>query len=115
MEISLSELGKNIPLKRFYCFVCILMLILIPLSYQSLAIEARDIWLAWNESIKNMSSSELPDGLTPEDKLLHVCGCYFLGEGREMLGYIAECLDLMGRTAPDFREMQFAKVGTTLC
>ena len=84
----------------------------LPLRYQSLAIEARDLWLAWNESIQNSTPTELPAGLTHDDKLLYVSGCYFLGQGREMQGYNAECLELMGRTAPDFREMQFVKVGT---
>lgn len=57
------------------------------------------------------SPSELPDGLTPEDKLLHVCGSYFLGEGTVLPEYYKESLAMMEKTAPDFRKMQFLKVG----
>ncbi|KAJ5155578.1 hypothetical protein N7492_008381 [Penicillium capsulatum] len=79
------------------------------IQYQSLAIEARDIWLSWNESIKNARPSELPAGLTPEDQLLYICGCYFLAEGPTLRDYYADSLQSMGKSAPEFREKQFIK------
>ncbi|KAI8649199.1 DAO domain-containing protein [Fusarium keratoplasticum] len=78
-------------------------------DYQTLAIEARDMWLAWNKAIKESTPSELPPGLSPEDQLLYVCGCYFIGQGRELQGENAASLDTMAKTAPDFRKMQFVK------
>ncbi|KAH6974176.1 FAD dependent oxidoreductase [Ilyonectria sp. MPI-CAGE-AT-0026] len=80
------------------------------LDYQSLAIEARDVWLTWDKAIKESDPSQLPPGLTPEDKLFYVCGCYFFGEGRNMHGDNAESLKTMARTAPEFRNMQFNDV-----
>jgi uncharacterized membrane protein len=79
-------------------------------SYQRLAIEARDIWLSWNKEIESSSPSDLPAGLTPKDKLLHICGSYFLAEGAKLQNFYAESLDTMKKTAPDFRKMQFVKV-----
>ncbi|KAM5341440.1 hypothetical protein ACJ41O_014471 [Fusarium nematophilum] len=54
--------------------------------------------------------SRTPAGLTPEDQLLHVCGCYFIGQGRELQGENAQSLETMAKLAPDFRKMQFVKV-----
>ncbi|KAM0415764.1 hypothetical protein ACHAPT_013269 [Fusarium lateritium] len=71
--------------------------------------EARDIWLAWNKAIKESNPSELPPGLRPQDQLLYVCGCYFIGEGRELQGENAASLDTMAKSPPDFRKMQFVK------
>lgn len=68
------------------------------------------MWLAWNKAIKESTPSELPPGLSPEDQLLYVCGCYFIGQGRELQGENAASLDTMAKTAPDFRKMQFVKV-----
>lgn len=79
-------------------------------SYQDLAIEARDIWLSWNEHIANASPSQLPAGLAPDDKLLFVCGSYFLAEGSELRDFYRDSLDTMERTAPDFRKKQFVRV-----
>ncbi|KAM6529208.1 hypothetical protein FALCPG4_007354 [Fusarium falciforme] len=78
-------------------------------DYQTLAIEARDMWLAWNKAIKESTPSEFPPGLNPEDQLLYVFGCYFIGQGRELQGENAASLDTMAKTAPDFRKMQFVK------
>ncbi|KAJ2971409.1 hypothetical protein NQ176_g7703 [Zarea fungicola] len=80
-------------------------------EYQKLAIEARNIWLEWTERIKTSLPSELPDGLTPEDKLLHVCGSYFLAEGTKLPAYYSDSLATMEKTAPEFRKMQFLKAG----
>ncbi|QKX54296.1 uncharacterized protein TRUGW13939_01381 [Talaromyces rugulosus] len=80
-------------------------------EYQQLAIEARDIWQEWTDKVMRSSAAELPDGLTPEDKLLHVCGSYFLGEGTVLPDYYKESLAMMEKTAPEFRKMQFLKVG----
>ncbi|ORY56985.1 FAD dependent oxidoreductase [Pseudomassariella vexata] len=79
------------------------------LNYQSLAIEARDMWLAWDKTIKEVNPASLPQGLTPEDKLFYVCGCYFMGEGLTLEGENKDSLDTMTKTAPDFRKMLFVK------
>ncbi|KAF4461055.1 sarcosine oxidase [Fusarium albosuccineum] len=78
-------------------------------DYQDLAIQARDLWLSWNKTIAESSSSELPEGLNPEDKLFYICGSYFLAEGPDLRDYYAESLDTMEKTAPEFRKMQFVK------
>ncbi|KND95189.1 L-pipecolate oxidase [Tolypocladium ophioglossoides CBS 100239] len=80
-------------------------------EYQQLAIEARDIWQAWTETVMASSPPELPEGLTPEDKLLHVCGSYFLDEGTVLRGYYKDSLAAMEKTAPEFRKMLFLKLG----
>lgn len=74
-------------------------------SYQDLAIEARDIWLSWNEDIARSSLTTLPDG-----ELLYECGCYFLAKGPELREFFQASLDTMGRSAPEIRRMQFVKV-----
>ncbi|KAE9581499.1 L-pipecolate oxidase [Colletotrichum fructicola] len=79
------------------------------LRYQNLALEAKDMWLSWNEAVAETASSDLPPGLSPEDKLLHLCGAYFLAEGSDMRDYYAESLELMSKTAPDHRKMLFVK------
>lgn len=79
-------------------------------SYQELAIEAREIWLSWNKAIASSDPSSLPDGLTPEDTLIQICGCYFLAEGPTLNSFYKQSLDTMEKTAPDFRKMQFVKV-----
>ncbi len=81
-------------------------------SYQALALEAREIWLAWNQSIKESVASDLPNGLTPEDKLLDLCGNYFLGHGRDLAGFYADSLDMMKKGAASSRDRQFIKVTT---
>ncbi|KFX99697.1 hypothetical protein V490_01708 [Pseudogymnoascus sp. VKM F-3557] len=79
------------------------------LDYQNLAIEARDIWLSWNKEIAESATANLPPGLNPCDKLLHICGSYFVAEGRKLHDFYAECLDTMEKTAPEMRQMQFVK------
>lgn len=79
-------------------------------SYQDLAIEARDIWLSWNNKVAESSPSQLPGGLSPDDKLLHECGSFFLAEGAELQDFYRESLDTMEKTAPEFRNMQFVRV-----
>ena len=71
---------------------------------------ARDFWLSWNKEIAESNLSQLPDGLTPEDKLFYICGSYFLAEGPELPDYYADSLRTMEKTAPEFRKMQFVKV-----
>ncbi|KAM6510820.1 hypothetical protein FSOLCH5_011265 [Fusarium solani] len=78
-------------------------------DYQDLAIEARDFWLSWNKAITETKVSDLPEGLTPEDKLFYICGSYFLAEGPELRDYYADSLKTMEKTAPEFRRMQFVK------
>ncbi|KAL6364493.1 hypothetical protein LRP88_01894 [Fusarium phalaenopsidis] len=78
-------------------------------DYQDLAIEARDFWLSWNKAITEANVSDLPKGLTPEDKLFYICGSYFLAEGPELRDYYADSLKTMEKTAPEFRRMQFVK------
>ena len=79
-------------------------------SYQDLAIEVRDLWLSWNKKVAESSPSQLPDGLSPDDKLLYECGSFFLAEGAELRDFYRESLDTMERTAPAFRKMQFVRV-----
>ncbi|KAM6509895.1 hypothetical protein FALCPG4_017530 [Fusarium falciforme] len=78
-------------------------------DYQDLAIGARDFWLSWNKAIAEANASDLPEGLTPEDKLFYICGSYFLAEGPELRDYYADSLKTMEKTAPEFRRMQFVK------
>lgn len=82
-------------------------------SYQNLAIEARGLWLSWNEQIARSPPSELPDGLSQDDKLLHECGSYFVAEGPELTRFYKESLETMEKTAPEIRKLQFIKVSKT--
>lgn len=79
-------------------------------SSQDLALEARDIWLEWNRAIKDSHPSDLPRPLTPEDELLTVCGLYHLADGPDMIRRYVENLNIMEKTAPSFRDLQFIKV-----
>lgn len=72
------------------------------------------MWLAWDKIIRESPPSALPPGLTPEDQLLYISGCYFLGKGRELAGENAQSLETMARLAPEFRKMQFVKVRRAL-
>lgn len=78
--------------------------------YQSLAIEARDMWLSWNRDVADAEPSSLPPGLATDDKLFLNCGSYFLAEGPSLTDFYAQSLDSMEQTAPSFRKMQFVKV-----
>jgi sarcosine oxidase/L-pipecolate oxidase len=80
------------------------------LSSQDLALEARDIWLEWNQSIKQSDPANLPKPLTPEDELLTICGVYHLADGPEMIPRYVDNLKAMEKTAPSFRDLQFLKV-----
>lgn len=79
-------------------------------SSQDLALEARDIWLEWNRSIKESLPSDLPRPLTPEDELLTLCGVYHLADGPDLVGRYVENLRAMEESAPSFRNLQFIKV-----
>lgn len=68
------------------------------------------MWLSWNRRIAGSAPSELPKGLSPEDKLLYTCGSYFVAAGSELNQFYKESLETMERTAPEFRKMQFLKV-----
>ena len=83
--------------------------------YEELAIEARDEWLQWNEDISKSKLSDLPDSLTPEDKLLDICGLFHLADGKHQLHerYV-DNLAATQRTSPKFRELQFVKVSSTI-
>ncbi|RSL78345.1 hypothetical protein CEP52_017639 [Fusarium oligoseptatum] len=76
-------------------------------QYQNLAIEARQLWLEWNEAVAR--AEDLPPGMTAEDKLLLTCGCYFLAEGRTMSEHNDQSLKTMERHAPELRKRQFVK------
>ncbi|RJE25190.1 FAD dependent oxidoreductase [Aspergillus sclerotialis] len=78
-------------------------------EYQELAIKARDIWLSWNQSIEGSSPSDLPAGLSPDDKLLYLCGSYFLAEGSKLREFYGQSLQTMQETAPEYRKMQFVR------
>lgn len=79
-------------------------------SSQDLALEARDIWLEWNRTIKESLPSDLPRPLTPEDELLTLCGVYHLADGPDLVGRYVENLRAMEESAPSFRNLQFIKV-----
>lgn len=61
-------------------------------SYQDLALEARNIWLEWNQAIKESRPSDLPQPLTPEDELLLLCGLYRMADGPDMIPRYVEYL-----------------------
>lgn len=88
----------------------VFILLILHHRYQELAIEAREIWLAWNESIKGSAASDLPAGLSPQDKLLYLCGSYFLAEGSKLRDFYDQSLKTMQETEPEFRKMQFVRV-----
>lgn len=69
-------------------------------SYQDLALEARNIWLEWNQAIKESRPSDLPQPLTPEDELLLLCGLYRMADGPDMIPRYVEYL----------RALQYIKV-----
>lgn len=71
--------------------------------------EARKMWLAWNEDIRSRKQEDLPSCIAPGDKLLDICGVYHLADGRDLLPRYAADLESMKRTAKDFREQQFRK------
>ncbi|KAI1619319.1 FAD dependent oxidoreductase [Exophiala viscosa] len=79
------------------------------LHYQRLAIEARETWLAWNKEIKESTQAELPHGLTPNDKVLDLCGNIFLAEGPTLRDFYVDSLKSMETSAPEFRKLQFIK------
>ena len=72
------------------------------------------MWLSWNQAIAESALCDLPEGLTPEDTLLYICGSYFLAEGRDLQPFYAQSLTTMERTAPEMRKMQFVKVSTDI-
>ncbi|KAJ5362208.1 hypothetical protein N7541_003052 [Penicillium brevicompactum] len=78
-------------------------------EYQNMAIEARNMWLEWNEQVASTPQSQLPGGLSQDDELLLECGNYFIAEGSELRQFYAESLASMERTAPDFRKTQFVR------
>ncbi|KAK5050880.1 hypothetical protein LTR84_003439 [Exophiala bonariae] len=78
-------------------------------EYQELAIQARDIWLQWNKTIQNSSLSDLPTGLEPDDKVIDLCGQYFLAHGSDLSGFHKDSLDMMEAEAPESRAQQFIK------
>ncbi len=80
--------------------------------YQALALEARDIWLEWTKTIRQIPPSELPPGVNPKDKLIDFCGCYFLADGPSMQASFADSLESAKKHAPESRELQFIKVTT---
>lgn len=79
-------------------------------SLQALALEARDMWLEWDRDIQTCPESDLPPGLSCEDKLLNICGCYFLAEGSTLRSFYREGLETSARETPQWRELQFVKV-----
>ncbi|KAJ9611974.1 hypothetical protein H2200_003569 [Cladophialophora chaetospira] len=76
---------------------------------QALALEARDMWLQWDKILQDSPESELPPGLTREDKLLDICGCYFLAEGPTLRSFYRQGLETSAKETPEWRELQFVK------
>jgi len=69
------------------------------------------MWLQWDKAIQDTPESDLPPGLTHEDKLLNICGCYFLAEGPTLRSFYREGLETAAKETPQWRELQFVKVG----
>ncbi|KAF2165580.1 hypothetical protein M409DRAFT_66997 [Zasmidium cellare ATCC 36951] len=79
-------------------------------EYQDLAIEARDMWMAWNEQIAGAKEAELPKPLTPHDKLLEECGVYYLSSGEgKLTSHFQQSLDTLAETAPSIRQRIYLK------
>ncbi|KAK8846509.1 hypothetical protein IAR55_005595 [Kwoniella newhampshirensis] len=57
------------------------------IRYEQLALKALPIWLEWTKTVHDASPADLPDGLTPEDDLLDLCGCMRLCEGEKETEY----------------------------
>lgn len=76
-----------------------------------MAIEARGEWLSWNDAISKSKPSDLPATISPEDRLLDICGVYHLAEGKsKKLPLYTENLASMEKGSPHLRELQFIKV-----
>ncbi|KAJ9647650.1 hypothetical protein H2204_000280, partial [Knufia peltigerae] len=78
-------------------------------EYQNLAIEARKLWLSWNQEISESPASDLPLGLAPDDKVLDLCGNFFLAEGPELRQFYKDSLSVMEKLEPECRKLQFVK------
>lgn len=68
------------------------------------------MWMEWNRKIAGSVDSELPNGLSSDDKLLHDCGNYFIAEGPDLAQFYEDSLRTMKGTAPEVRKTQFIKV-----
>lgn len=67
------------------------------------------MWLSWNQAIRESLPVDLPQGLTPEDKLLELCGVYFLSAGTELDAFHRESLDAIDKAHPESRKLHFVK------
>ncbi|KAF2167794.1 hypothetical protein M409DRAFT_65895 [Zasmidium cellare ATCC 36951] len=76
---------------------------------QDLALEARKIWLQWNEQIRTSKPSDLPAPLTPDDEVLVNCGVFHLADKREMFPRYQTNLKATAETAPEFRDLMYIK------
>lgn len=48
--------------------------------------------------------------MAPDDKLLHICGLYFLVEGQNLCDFYEKSLKTMEKTAPEYRKQEFVRV-----
>ncbi|KAL0943099.1 sarcosine oxidase [Colletotrichum truncatum] len=76
---------------------------------QNLAVEARDIWLKWNEQIRKSKQSDLPPPLAPSDELLVRCGVFRLADTAHLHPRYATDLAVTQESQPSFREYMYVK------
>jgi FAD dependent oxidoreductase. len=67
--------------------------------YQRLATEARRIWLDWNAQSASSAPSDLPTGLSPQDRLFEDCGFMRIGLDAELTEFEKTTLEGFEREA----------------
>lgn len=73
--------------------------------YQRFATEARRIWLDWNAQIASSTPSDLPQGLSPQDRLFEDCGFMRIGLDAELTEF--EKTTLEGFEREGLRDTQY--------
>ncbi|KAK4496048.1 hypothetical protein PRZ48_013317 [Zasmidium cellare] len=78
--------------------------------YQDLAIEARDMWMSWNDQIANTNEADLAKPLMPRDRLLEECGVFYLSSGEDKLDtHSQQSLNTLAQTAASIRRQIYPK------
>ena len=67
--------------------------VLTEIRYERLAYKALPIWQEWTKTVHDSQPKDLPEGLSPEDTLLVLCGVMRLGEGRQVSRYYRDILE----------------------
>lgn len=75
------------------------------IMHQRLAFEAAGLWEQWNEDLSKTPASELPNGLTPRDKLFEQCGYLRLSHDGKLSDH--ETMTLENLTKEGLRETQY--------